>query len=526
MIEEIAVKKHEVKADQLNPRKEGGKLKQRAFLNALTSLIDYAGAQLTGFVVSPFLVSGLGSSLYGVWQMLGQMTGYSNLADARATQALKWTVAKKQDIVSEEELRSDVSSAFFVTAFVVPLVLIAGGIISWYAPFITKADPSYYTLIRVSSSTLVLSLAISKVFDLYEAVLRGMNLGYKRMGLRAAIVVGGGILKILVIEQGFGLIGLSVVQLVISLVTGLTFYFIVKRSIGWFGFGKTNMKKVLQFSKLSGWYMANTATDTLLNNTDKVMLGFIAGPVLVSKYALTLFLPLAVQGLILRIISGAIPGIGKLFGLHEYSKISKIWVIMNYLIFLLSTSAGVTILLFNQSFLHVWVGEGHFAGTMANLIIIVMVIQDTLIKHDGFIISATLDLKKKVYLTLSSVMVFAIPGILLVKNFGIEGLCLSLICGKFLLFIGQRLILKRKLQHDLSPTSFSKIQSLAISLIMLGSAFYISTFIEPLSLISMMGLVPVTFILSFFIFYALGLRKEQRTEILGVISSIRFFKSK
>lgn len=270
--------------------------------------------------------------------------------------------------------------------------------------------------------------------------------------------------------------------------------------------------------------MANTASDTLLTNTDKVLLGFIAGPVLVSKYALTLFLPLAVQGLVLRIISGAIPGIGKLFGLHEYSKISKVWVVMNHLIFLVSTSAGVTILLFNQSFLHVWVGEGHFAGGIANLIIIVMVMQDTFIKHDGFIISATLDLKKKVYLTFRSLLLFAVPGVLLVNNFGIEGLCLSLVFGKFSLFVGQRLLLKGKLQHNLPQALFLMIQPLATSIIMLGSAFYLSTSIGTLNLAGLVGLAPVTFVLTFLIFYTVGLRKEQKTELAGIVSSIKLFK--
>ena len=524
MIEEIAIKKLEVNADQQNTKKEGGKLKQRAFLNSLSSLIDYAGNQLTGFVVSPFLVSGLGSSLYGVWQMLGQMTGYSNLADMRTTQVLKWTVAKKQDSVDDEELRSDVSSAFVVTAFVLPLMLLVGGIISWYAPLIIRVDNAYYTLVRVVCSTLVLSLAVGKVIDIFESVLRGMNLGYKRMGLRSTIVVCGGALKIFVIQMGFGLIGLSIVQLVISLVLGISFYFIVRRNIGWFGFGRTNLKKVLQFSKLSGWYMASTTANKLLNGTDKVLLGYIAGSVLVSKYALTLFLPLAFQGLAIHVISGIVPGIGKLFGLQEYSKISRVWAIINRFIFLFFTSAGFAILLFNHSFLNVWVGEGHFAGNLANLIITTMVMQDTFIKLDGYIISATLDVKRNVILMIRSVVVFALLGVILVQQFGIEGLCLSIVCGKFLLFVGQRLVLKEKLQHHSLVVLFPEIKPLVTSLIMLGIAFYLSTLIEPMNLGSLLGLVPITFVFTFLTFYLFGLRKEQRKEIGEVLNSIRLHK--
>ena len=71
-------------------------LKQRAYLNSLTSMIDYGVVQITGLIVSPFIVGGLGDAIYGIWKMLTQMTGYATMADSRASQVLKWTVAKKK----------------------------------------------------------------------------------------------------------------------------------------------------------------------------------------------------------------------------------------------------------------------------------------------------------------------------------------------------------------------------------------------------------------------------------------------
>lgn len=522
MIKEIAVpvpEKEIVREEKKVPEN----LRQRAYLNSVSSIIDFAGVQITGLITSPFIVAGLGSSMYGIWRMLGQMTGYAGLADTRATQVLKWTVAKKKDIAGDEELKNDLTSAFVVTTFMMPLVLIAGGIISWYAPYITKADAAYHDLVRITCSLLILSLVISKVFDLFDAVLRGMNLGFKRMGFRAAIVVCGGGLKILVITQGFGLIGLSVVQILVTVITGLTFYFIVKRSVPWFGFGKTNFKKVIEFSKLSGWNMANSTTDTLLTSTDKVLLGLVAGPVLVSSYALTTFLPLAIQGLIMKGVLGVMPGMGKLLGLQDYSKIKKVREVVNDFIYILITASGVTIILFNDSFLNAWVGKGFFAGPMANTLIMLMVIQDAFIKHDGYIITATLDLKKKVFLTCVSAIVFIASGIVLVHSFGIIGLCISLLLGKLLLFIGQRKVLNKKIQQSSNPFS-NTMRPLLTSTIMLGAACYFSSLMEPVGWWRMLLLAPVAFALSFFIFYTIGLKKQRREELVKITSSLKFFK--
>lgn len=500
-------------------------LKQRAYLNSLTGIIDYAVTQITGFIVSPFIVSGLGSSMYGIWQMLGQMTGYAKVADTRATQVLKWTVAKKKDIADDEELRSDVTTALAVTMFIVPIVLIAGGIISWYAPYITKADAAYHDLIRITCSLMILALVVAKLFDLYESVLRGMNMAFKRMGVRAAIIATGGGLKVLVITQGYGLIGLSIVQVLITLIIGISYYIVVKKTVHWFGYGKTNFSKIINFSKVSGWYLADTGANVLLGSSDKILLGFVASPVVVTYYALTLFLPTALQGMINRVIMGIVPGIGKLLGLQEYEKINKILRNINSITFLLTTATGVTIIIFNSSFLNAWVGEGFFAGNVANTLMMAMVVQDTFIKHDAYIISATLDLRKKVFLTLASALIFIALGFLLVSKLEIVGLCISILLGKFLLFIGQRKILNHKIQKNTTDPVLHRIQPLLVALLMLGLAGYVSVFVEPVGLLQMAWLAPATFIVALFLFYVLGLRKVNRDELMHIASSIKLLKS-
>ncbi|HEX6429213.1 MAG TPA: hypothetical protein VF008_16060, partial [Niastella sp.] len=135
-------------AEVIDGKKNGtGKkenLRQRAYLNTVSSVIDYIANRLTGLLVNPFIIAGLGTSLFGIWQMLGQLTGYVNIADARSSQVLKWTVAQKKDVATTEELRSDAGAAFVVLLFVAPVILIGGSIIAWYAPFITHADKAHY----------------------------------------------------------------------------------------------------------------------------------------------------------------------------------------------------------------------------------------------------------------------------------------------------------------------------------------------------------------------------------------------
>src|SRR5439155_27151921 len=98
MIEKPIIKKpHEDIDGKKNGEVSRENLKQRAYLITISSILDYTANRLTGLFVNPIVVAGLGTSLFGIWQMLGQFTGYVNIVDTRSSQVLKWTVAQKKD---------------------------------------------------------------------------------------------------------------------------------------------------------------------------------------------------------------------------------------------------------------------------------------------------------------------------------------------------------------------------------------------------------------------------------------------
>ncbi|PVY36662.1 O-antigen/teichoic acid export membrane protein [Pontibacter virosus] len=452
------------------------------------------------------------------------MTNYAGMADTRATQVLKWSIANKRDIAEDEELKSDVTTALVVTGLILPFILIVGGIITWYAPYITKADEQYHDIIRIACSFLVLALVINKVFNLFESVLRGMNLGFKRMGLRAGIVAFGGAIKVLAITQGFGLIGLSAVEVITALITGATFYFIVKKNIGWFGFGKTNLSRVVSYGKLSGWFMAFTMSKMFLLHSDKILLGYLVGPIYVTKYAITMFTSLALQGFVNAIIMGIIPGVGGLYSRKEFDKVQKARRIITSINWLLASSIGVTILLLNSSFIRLWVGLEHYAGSFENLMILFVSIQVIFFQIDSLIINVTLNMKKKVLFSSLASGVTILLAYFLVERYFIIGLCSSVLIGRFILTIGYPLILKEKMNDTSSIFIRQKIQPFVISVILFLIAAYLSQEISIPNWISLIGAGTISTVGSGLLFWHLALSINDREEIMEVVSGIKLFK--
>ena len=498
--------------------------KQRAYLNSLTSIIDQIFKQIIGFIVSPFLVKGLGSSIYGVYQIVLELSGYANLADAQSTQVLKWTLAKNREISSDEELRSEITTGLYIVFFILPIILVVGSVLSWFSPMIVKIDPEYEDLIRIASGIIIFSIIIEKFSNFFESILRGMNLGFKGLGIRAGLILLGGIGKIGVIQLGFGLIGLVILQVFLGIFTGIVFYLLVKKNIPWFGFGRTNKEKIFSYTKLSGWFMATKMAGMLLFHSEKILLGFFIGPKLVTVYVLTMFTTSALKGILDSVISGVIPGIGSFFGKGEFEKIQKSRLLINNMVWFIAFSCGTSILLFNNSFLELWVGKGNYAGSIENLLILLVAIQYVLFFTTGNFINVTLDLKTKVYLTGVAAGISIGMASLLVPKYEILGLCISILFGRSILSVGFPLILNRKM--NLNTTYFirkNELRALFFSLLGFVAVIILEDLIGVVSnWISLIICVITSTFISGVLFWFLALESQNRSLIKHQISRIKF----
>src|SRR2546421_685170 len=189
------------------PERRGPTLTQRASLNAIASLLDYAAKLAVGFVVTPIVVAALGRSLFGTWEMLNRLVTYMSAADGRPTEAIRLMVANRQAVDDATTQRRYVGAALAVWLLFLPVITAAGGLVIWLAPGVTKAAPDLHGTVRVATALLLASFFMTLVAGVPESVLRGMNLGYRRMGLQASLNLVGGLLMIAAGRAGLGLLG-------------------------------------------------------------------------------------------------------------------------------------------------------------------------------------------------------------------------------------------------------------------------------------------------------------------------------
>src|SRR5260370_13186346 len=293
-------------------------LTERASLNVFASLLDYAAKVAVGLVVVPILVGGLGSTLYGVWEMLARLVGYMTAGDGRPTQALRLVVANLQGSDDAAAKRRYVGGAFVVWLLFLPLVLGMGAVLVWLAPTITQVGPGLGPVVRLTTALLIVSLLFGNLASLPESVLRGMSLGYKRMGLQAGLEVVGGALVAGGIALGLGLVGAAAAQIVFAALLGLSFWWVVRKYVPWFGSARPRKAEVRGLLALSLRYSAGEAITKLLLASDAIILGIVLSPATVSTYVLTGYADRMAVNVHVLAAGGAIPGIGGVGGLQPY----------------------------------------------------------------------------------------------------------------------------------------------------------------------------------------------------------------
>lgn len=431
---------------------KGHALTKRASLTAVASLLDYAVKAGVSLVITPILVSTLGRSLFGIWEMLGRMIGYMAATDGRASDALRLVISQNQtaDVV---EKRRSIGAALTVWVLMLPLVAVAGGALAWLAPTLTHAPEAERAAVRLTSILLVVAFIFAGLAAVPESVLRGMNLGYKRMGLQSATSIVVGALAVWGVKSGFGLPGMGASWIARDFIVGAVFWLLVRRYLPWFSVAKPTRAAVKGLLNMSVWLAIGDLVSKLLLASDVLILGWVVSPVAVTTYVLTSYSARIGLGVFVFTAGAAMPGFGGVLGQKQFAKAAQLRHELRTLTWLFTTIVGATVLVWNPSFLHLWVGSKNYAGPWVNLLIILVIVQTAFIRTDSYIIDAALRPRGRVVVGALTVIATLGLGILFTHLFGIIGLCLGMLLGRSIQSFSYPIIVRNCLQHPPSDAA-------------------------------------------------------------------------
>lgn len=459
-------------------KKSGKSLTKLTSLNAVSSLVNYAATILVSFIVSPILLTLLGTSLFGSWKICQRLLVFISAADGRATQALRWTIANKQSSDDLDAKRRDVGSALIVWLRFLPLILASGSILAWVSPyFIRGLPPEHFNLIRLTCAILVVNMIVSPLHTVPEGVMVGMNLGYRCTWINAFGTILGGILMVVAAYCGWGLIGLATAFLSASLFQGGAILFAAKRSLSWFGIALPQGQELKKFFGFSIWVLLWTFINKVMLSSDIVILGVVASAEKVTTFVLSYYLLQMAIDFSALVVSSAIPGLGGIVGEKDFERANKIRDEIMEFSWLFVTVLGSMILLWNFTFIKLWVGQENFIGFVENFLVVLLMTQLVFIRNDAFIVDVTLKIKSKVIIGAVSTVLSISFAYLLSKYIitGISGLVIGLISGRMVLSFVFPILVKRAFNKKIKKIDKSSVRRFAVMTIFYPICAYLGS---------------------------------------------------
>lgn len=508
-------------------------LTKKASLNALASTLDYVAHLIVAFLITPFMVTGLGDYCFGAWQILNRLVNYISPASGRPTQALKFTLAKEQSSTDYDKKRSYVGSTLAVFVLFLPVMGVLGGLLTWFVPYWMKTPERYIWDVRIACGLLVVSLITSTLVAVPRSVLEGENKGYKRMGMSTFLVFVGGGLTWLALYFETGLIGVAASSLASSIIVGLFFFSVVRSIVPWFGVVRPSWEAVREFLGVSWWFMAWNLIMLLMTVSDVVVLGMLNSVESVTNYSLCKYAPEVAISIVAVMVFGILPGLGGIIGSGDLSRASKVRGEIMMFTWLVVTVLGTSVLLWNRTFVGLWVGAKHFVGGLPDLLIVLVVLQFVFIRNDANVIDLTLRLNRKVILGAVSVAVSLLAAGILVYFFkmGIVGLCIGIILGRLILSIQYPILIGRTLKIQFSSQIRAILRPVMTTASLFLAAFMIEGFLPTEGWRSVSGWIAfllsagITFVIILAAAFYGGLSLKQRNEVFRrAVQSLPFEK--
>lgn len=326
--------------------------------NASLSVVAWSVSTIAAFVCVPVTVRGLGADAYGLMALVTALTGYIGLLDIGLGQALIRYLSYYRAIDEGRPMLAIIRVAliwFTAAGAAVGVVFFLGA--GWLARDVLNVSagllPDAVVVIRLSAANLVLALIMNVGYAVPMSFLR-----YDiSAGMDGVFTTAGWVGPAVVVTLGYGIVGVTsfyvasnVVALMLYLYFGVRLMRLVRHDAGpgW----RDIRRKVLSFA---GLVAVNRVGNTVAAQTNRLVLGIVAGTAAAAYYQVPNLLTSKVSGLLTRVAQVLFPTGSALIARGDTEGLRDLYFRSSRLIFLVNGSGAFAIAVYAAPLLRYWV---------------------------------------------------------------------------------------------------------------------------------------------------------------------------
>lgn len=255
-------------------------------LGVLLGYLNFGVKMATQFLYVPIMLSILGQSEYGVYQLVASIISYLSLLNFGFGGAyLKFYAQYKDNPEEEAKLNGTFLFVFFIFSL---LVLAIGIVISLNAEAILgdKLTAKEISLSKILLFILAINMALTFPSSVFSSIVSSREKFIFQKFVELLKNIASPFLMVLVLFMGKGSIGLVVVTTVLTIIAGVVNIWYVKEKIkAKFIFNGLNTRLIKEIGAFSFFIFLNSIIDQINWNVDKYLLGRMVGSIAIAVYS-------------------------------------------------------------------------------------------------------------------------------------------------------------------------------------------------------------------------------------------------
>ena len=444
---------------------------------------NYAGkfvSLTTWFILTPFILSHLGDTVYGVWVLVTSLVAYGTLFDLGISTAVTKYIAEYRARGEYQQEQGLVATALSLYTLLGLVVFAISVIIAPLFPRIFNIPPEQHSTAVLLVLLSGLNVGLSIPFSMAPAILRGLQ----RFDLINLIGIPGNLLytasTIIVLYLGGGAIGLVATTLIVNIVMQMVQIWVIHRTApelrySWRGSSRKLIRTLVSYSYTIFLLNLNGYLET---KTDEMVIGANLPVNIIAPYNIARRLSGLPQMLTDQFISLILPLASELDAGNDKVRLRSLYIVSTRLTLAIFLPVGAVLVILASPIIRLWVGSAYVGYSYLVLIFTLASLIDTSQWPAGLILQGMARHKLLATVSLSSGIANLVLSLVLVRTLGLTGVAFgtliptSIVCIGFVMPYTMRLLsvnLVEAARQILFPPAIPAIPMVIVMLILRGA---------------------------------------------------------
>ena len=361
-------------------------LPRRFRRNVSTGYLKTGSSALITLVMTPVLITGLGTEAFGIWIVVGSLALYREILQFGFSTATPKYVAEYSALDDQERLRSSIATAFWMLAIPGALALVLGLGVAAVFPELFHVSGD----LQGQTQLLVVIIAIDFALAIPTDAFGGVLVGLQRYDLLNTTLISVNVAQAaawaVVIVAGGGLVPLGASTVALSLLGQLWRYRIARRLVPGLKISPRSIdrKLIRPFTGLSVWYAVQNVATLVLNRIDTIVVGIVLGVAPAGVYAVGQKFTLAIGQLMTPVSIVFFPHSSELAAQRDTAGLRRSLLAGTRILLGVAAPFALTLAILAGPLIQAWVGSG-FQGAVPVVIFLAGAVSIWAVSETGMV---------------------------------------------------------------------------------------------------------------------------------------------